>query len=69
MNQNSWWKSVLIALVVIGGVLVALPNLFGEDPALQISLEKGGKLGDPELQELRRNLDAAGVRYASAADR
>src|ERR1700733_9451594 len=30
------WKYVLVTLVVLIGLLFALPNLFGEDPALQV---------------------------------
>ena len=30
------WKYVLVTLVVLIGALFALPNLFGEDPALQV---------------------------------
>ena len=37
LNQYPLWKNTLIALVLIIGGLYALPNLFGEDPAIQIS--------------------------------
>ncbi|RUQ41371.1 MAG: protein translocase subunit SecD [Candidatus Competibacteraceae bacterium] len=37
MNQYPWWKYLLIGLVMLWGLLFALPNLFGEDPAVQIS--------------------------------
>jgi len=66
MNSNPWWKNALVALVMACGLLIALPNGFGEDPALQVTLEKGGKLGDPELEELKRSIAAANVRFASA---
>ena len=49
MNQNSLWKNLLIAAVLIVGVFFALPNLFGEDPAVQISAERGLSV-DTELQ-------------------
>lgn len=66
MNRNPWWKDALVALVMAGSLLVALPNLFGEEPALQVSVKEGGKLGDAELQEVQRTLDAAGVKFAAA---
>ncbi len=66
MNRNPWWKDALVALAVVAGLLVALPNIFGEDPALQISLEKGGKLGNAELAEVQRTIEAAGIRFAAA---
>ncbi|HRF62755.1 MAG TPA: protein translocase subunit SecD [Candidatus Competibacter sp.] len=37
LNQYPWWKYSLIGLVMLWGLIFALPNLFGEDPAVQIS--------------------------------
>jgi preprotein translocase subunit SecD len=37
LNQYPWWKYLLIGLVILWGLIFALPNLFGEDPAVQIS--------------------------------
>jgi len=41
MNQYPAWKYLLIVLVLFFGVLYALPNLFGEDPALQVTSSRG----------------------------
>ena len=41
MNQYPAWKYVLIVMVLLVGGLYALPNLFGEDPALQITSTRG----------------------------
>jgi preprotein translocase subunit SecD len=41
MNQYPAWKYLLILLVLFFGVLYALPNLFGEDPALQVTSARG----------------------------
>ena len=41
MNQYPAWKYLLIVLVLSFGVLYALPNLFGEDPALQVTSARG----------------------------
>ncbi|EDN68091.1 SecD export membrane protein [Beggiatoa sp. PS] len=37
MNQYPFWKYLLIAAIISICTLYALPNLFGEDPAVQIS--------------------------------
>lgn len=37
LNQYPLWKYILIGLVILWGLIFALPNLFGEDPAVQIS--------------------------------
>jgi len=41
MNQYPAWKYLLILLVLLMGVTYALPNLFGEDPALQVTSSRG----------------------------
>ena len=44
MNQYSVWKYLLILVIVTTGVIYALPNLYGEDPALQITSSRGFEL-------------------------
>ena len=46
MNQYPLWKHILILAVVLVGVLYALPNVFGEDPALQISASRGARVDE-----------------------
>jgi len=41
MNQYPAWKYVLIAIVMLIGLVYVLPNLYGEDPALQITSARG----------------------------
>jgi preprotein translocase subunit SecD len=41
MNQYPAWKYVLILSILFFGTLYALPNLFGEDPALQVTSARG----------------------------
>jgi preprotein translocase subunit SecD len=49
MNQYSAWKYLLLLLTIVLGTLYALPNMFGEDPAVQITSARGfaipGELG------------------------
>jgi preprotein translocase subunit SecD len=49
MNQYPAWKYVLILSILLIGTLYALPNLFGEDPALQVTSSRGFAL--PPLLE------------------
>jgi preprotein translocase subunit SecD len=44
MNQYPAWKYLLILLVLLTGVLYALPNLFGEDPAIQVTSTRGAAI-------------------------
>ena len=41
MNQYPAWKYALIIVILLVGALYGLPNLFGEDPALQITSSRG----------------------------
>ena len=41
MNRYPLWKYLLLVAVLVVGVLYALPNLFGEQPAVQISRANG----------------------------
>ena len=46
MNQYPVWKYLLIVVVMIVGALYALPNLYGSDPAVQVSALRGGEISD-----------------------
>ncbi len=37
MNRYPLWKNLIVVFMLVFGVIYALPNLYGEDPALQIS--------------------------------
>src|SRR3990167_9703368 len=37
INRYPLWKNLLIICILLLGLLYALPNIFGEDPAVQIS--------------------------------
>ncbi len=37
LNRYPLWKYLLIVAVIVAGFIYALPNLYGEDPAVQIS--------------------------------
>ncbi|MDT8410538.1 MAG: protein translocase subunit SecD [Wenzhouxiangellaceae bacterium] len=49
MNQYPAWKYILLLAVLGFGALYALPNLFGDDPAVQVSSARGFEL-DPALE-------------------
>lgn len=41
MKPFPLWKTVVILLALVFGALYAAPNLFGDDPAVQISVAEG----------------------------
>ena len=55
MNQYSVWRYLLILIVITVGFVYALPNLYGEDPALQITSSRGFELP----VDLTANIDDA----------
>ncbi len=46
MNDFPKWKYALVSLVLVLGVLFALPNLFPQQPAVQISANRGAAVDD-----------------------
>jgi preprotein translocase subunit SecD len=55
MNQYPAWKYLLIVVILVLGTLYALPNLFGEDPALQVTSARGFSIP----LDLEANIDDA----------
>jgi preprotein translocase subunit SecD len=55
------WKYVLVTLVVLIGVLFALPNLFGEDPALQVERKSRAPMDDFARQSIEDLLHKQGI--------
>jgi len=49
MNRYPAWKYILLIVVLAFGIVYALPNLFGDDPAVQVTSARGFEL-NPELQ-------------------
>jgi len=39
LNRFPWWKNLLVVIVTVIAFIYAAPNVFGEDPAVQISGE------------------------------
>jgi len=60
MNKYPLWKYLLLAAVLLAGCLFALPNLYGDDPAVQISPRNG--VLDPALtDQVAATLENGGV--------
>ena len=36
LNQNTWWRYLILAAVIVPGFFYALPNIFGDDPGIQV---------------------------------
>lgn len=61
------WKYAVVILVVIFGFIYAMPNLYPQDPAVQISPNRGAALDEALVERVGRTLTAAGIDYRSVA--
>ena len=66
MNRYPLWKNLLVVTVILGGVLLALPNLFGDDPALQITREDGSPMLGVTLSGVRATLEEQEIEFLEA---
>lgn len=61
INHYPWWKNALIAIVLVMGGIYAAPNLFGEDPALQISGTRMATVDETTLNTISVAVREAGM--------
>ncbi|MDN3524747.1 protein translocase subunit SecD [Halomonas sabkhae] len=62
LNRYPLWKYLLILLVLVVGLIYALPNLFPADPAVQISSDRGEfTLDEQRLERLEATLADADI--------
>lgn len=66
LNRFPLWKNLMVALVVIIGILYSAPNLYGEDPALQVSAARGMDIKASSLDDIKKILDQNGIKFKSA---
>ncbi len=58
-NHYPWWKWLIIALVIVPGLFYALPNLFGDDPGIQIRGSRGTSLSSADFKRVKSVLDGS----------
>jgi preprotein translocase subunit SecD len=66
MNRFPLWKNILVFVVVFVSAVLSLPNLFGEDEAVQVSRADGVAMDAGALAQATDALKAANVPYKSA---
>lgn len=59
------WKYVVILLVVLFSALYALPNIYPQDPSVQVTANRGGSLDEALRQRIEAALAAEGVAVKS----
>ena len=65
MNQYPLWKNIMVIVVIILGVWFALPNFYGEDPAVVIAKENGLAFSQLETSDIEEYLQEINSGYKS----
>jgi preprotein translocase subunit SecD len=66
MNQYPLWKYLLLVFMLVIGLIYALPNVYGEDPALQISGTRNATLDTAAKDKVISALEAANITVKTA---
>jgi preprotein translocase subunit SecD len=66
MNRYPLWKNLLVFGIIFVATIVALPNVFGDDPAVQVSRTDGVAVDEATLMQVRTALSDASVEFLSA---
>ena len=64
LNKYPLWKSLMVLFVVAIGALYASPNLYGEDPAVQISGLRGVEITASTLDTVKKELAAENIPFS-----
>ena len=62
MNRYPLWKNLLVAFVLLIGFLYALPNIFSQDPVVEISGTRGATVGEGLENDIKQALGKADIK-------
>jgi len=66
MNRYPAWLNILVLVVLLVGILLALPNVYGSVPALQVADRLGDPITENQLREFVAIVEDAGVEPEAA---
>ena len=61
MNRYPTWLNMLVLILLMSGILFALPNIYGSAPAVQLADANGGAISELRLGNFVRSLESDGV--------
>ncbi|WBF44569.1 MULTISPECIES: protein translocase subunit SecD [Serratia] len=67
LNRYPLWKYLMLIVVIAVGLLYALPNIYGEDPAVQITGARGVAASETTLDQVRTVLEKDHIASKSIA--
>ncbi len=62
LNKFPLWKNLLVIVVVVLSTIYAIPNFFGEDPAVQVSGKKGIDVVQSVVTDLEKKVNDSGIK-------
>ncbi|HFY9926013.1 TPA: protein translocase subunit SecD [Providencia stuartii] len=67
LNRYPLWKYLMLIAAILIGLLYALPNLYGEDPAVQITGVRGTAANEQTLIQVQKTLEKDNIQSKSIA--
>ncbi len=67
LNRYPLWRYLIIAAVILPGFLYALPNVFGEDPGVQVAGTRALTMDTSTLERMETSLAGDGIRWTTAS--
>jgi len=61
INQYPLWKNLLVAFVLLAAALFALPNIYSQDPVVEVTGTRGAEAGASLQADVSAALDKAGI--------
>ena len=68
MNHYSPWKYLLLVILIVLGIIYALPNLFGQDYAVQVSASNNGAISTTVANSIADTLSQKNITDLSIAN-
>ena len=60
-NHFPLWKNLLILIILGIGIIYSLPNLYGDDPSVQVSSTQSAKIGQEQANQIESEIKNSGV--------
>ncbi|UPT56964.1 protein translocase subunit SecD [Dickeya zeae] len=67
LNRYPLWKYLMLIVTIVVGLLYALPNLYGEDPAIQVTGARGTAASESTLVQIQNVLQEQHIASKSIA--
>jgi preprotein translocase subunit SecD len=61
LNKYPTWLNILVLVILVTGILLALPNIYGSAPAVQLAEKTGISISEDRLAEFVRTAETAGA--------